>query len=42
MLTFVLALMLSIGQARTVHNPQILVVAALISMETFFSLRQKA
>jgi hypothetical protein len=38
MLTFVLALMLSIGEERTLHNPQILVVAILITIETIFSL----
>ena len=38
MLTFVLALILSIGRARTQHNPQILAVATLISIETMFSL----
>jgi hypothetical protein len=38
MLTFVLALVLSIGKARTLHNPQILIVATLISIETMFSL----
>ena len=38
MLTFVLALMLSIGRARTLHNAQILVVAILTSIETMFSL----
>ncbi|MGA9510027.1 MAG: hypothetical protein WBV55_15525 [Candidatus Sulfotelmatobacter sp.] len=42
MLTFILAVVLSIGQARTLHNPQILVVAALISMETIFSVRKNA
>jgi hypothetical protein len=42
MLTFVLALMLSIGEARTLHNPQILVVAILTSMETMFSLGKNA
>src|ERR1700683_792627 len=38
MLTFVLALVLSIGKARTLHNPQILIIATLISIETMFSL----
>jgi hypothetical protein len=38
MLTFVLALVLSIGKARTLHNPQILIIATLISIETTFSL----
>src|ERR1700684_3876274 len=38
MLTFVLALMLSIGKARTLHNPQILIIATLITIETMFSL----
>ncbi len=42
MFTFVLALMLSIGRARTLHNPQILVVAILISIETMFSLGKNA
>ena len=42
MLTFVLALMLSIGHARTVHNPQILVAAILIGFETMSSLRKNA
>jgi hypothetical protein len=41
-LTFVLALVLSIGHARTVHNPQILVVATLISIETMLSLGKNA
>jgi hypothetical protein len=34
--------MLSIGKARTLHNPQILVVAILISIETMFSLGKNA
>ncbi len=42
MLTFVLALMLSIGNARTLHNPQILVIATLVSIETIFSLGKNA
>ena len=36
-LTFVIALILSIGEARTLHNPQIIIVAALILAEATFS-----
>lgn len=37
-LTFVVALMLSIGHARTLQHPQIPLVAALLLIETVFSL----
>ncbi len=38
MLTFVVALMISIGKARTWGNPQIIVVGLLLIIETTFSL----
>lgn len=38
MLIFFLALMASIGRARTQANPQILLVSALLTAENFFSL----
>ncbi|MGB7603569.1 MAG: hypothetical protein WBM24_24940 [Candidatus Sulfotelmatobacter sp.] len=41
-LTLVVALMLSIGEARTLHNPQIIVVAILVFIETTFSLGTNA
>jgi hypothetical protein len=37
-LTFVVALMISIGEARTLRNPQIMLVAFLLIIETKFSL----
>jgi hypothetical protein len=42
MLTFVLALMLSIGRTRTLHNPQIIIVATLLLIELMFSLGKNA
>jgi hypothetical protein len=42
MLTFVVALLMSIGEARTLHNPQIIVVALLVIVETTFSLGKNA
>jgi uncharacterized membrane protein len=42
MLTFVTALILSIGKARTLHNPQIVAVGALILIELMFSLEKNA
>ncbi|MGB8583459.1 MAG: hypothetical protein WCD47_21755 [Candidatus Sulfotelmatobacter sp.] len=42
MLTFVLALMLSIGKARTLQHPQISVAAIVMCMETMFSLGKNA
>jgi hypothetical protein len=42
MLTFVVALMMSIGKARALHNPQIIVVAILVIVEMGFSLRKNA
>jgi hypothetical protein len=42
MLTFVVALMMSIGEARALHNPQIIVVALLVIVETTFSLGKNA
>ncbi|MGA8764676.1 MAG: hypothetical protein WB562_17535 [Candidatus Sulfotelmatobacter sp.] len=41
MLALALALMLSIGQTRTLANPQILLVAGLILAETVFSVGKK-
>jgi hypothetical protein len=38
MLVFAIALMASIGKARTLHNPQVPLVAALLLAETAFSL----
>jgi hypothetical protein len=37
-LTFVVALMISIGEARTLQHPQISIVGALLLAETLFSL----
>ena len=42
MLIFALTLMASIGQARTLANPQIVLVAALLAVETVFSLGKNA
>ncbi|MFZ0416693.1 MAG: hypothetical protein WAM04_01200 [Candidatus Sulfotelmatobacter sp.] len=42
MLTFVVALMMSIGEARSLHNPQIIVVAILVIVEMTFSLGKNA
>ncbi|MGA9393352.1 MAG: hypothetical protein WBV69_23185 [Candidatus Sulfotelmatobacter sp.] len=39
MLAFAIALMASIGKLRTLHNPQIPLVGALLLIETAFSLR---
>jgi hypothetical protein len=38
MLAFFAALMVSIGKATTLHNPQLLLVAVLLTAETMFSL----
>jgi len=38
MLVFMAVLMTSIGQARTVTNPQVVLVAVLLAVETAFSL----
>ena len=38
MLAFAIALMASIGQATTMRNPQILLVAGLLALEMLFSL----
>ncbi len=40
MLVFVIALMASIGQATTVRNPQLVLVAGLLVVETVFSLEE--
>jgi hypothetical protein len=40
MLVLAIALMLSIGQARTLANPQVVLVAGLLTVETVFSLRK--
>ncbi len=42
MLVFVVALMASIGQATTLRNPQLLLVAGLLVVETGFSLGRNA
>ncbi|MGA7909173.1 MAG: hypothetical protein WCA16_17340 [Candidatus Sulfotelmatobacter sp.] len=42
MLMLAVALVLSIGQARTLANPQILLVAGLLLVETVFSLGKNA
>jgi len=42
MLVFTAALMTSIGQARTLANPQIVLVAGLLAVETVFSLGRNA
>jgi hypothetical protein len=41
-LTLVVALVLSIGEARTLHKPQIIVAATLLFIETTFSLGKNA
>jgi hypothetical protein len=40
MLVLAIALVLSIGQARTLANPQVVLVAGLLTVETVFSLRK--
>lgn len=42
MLTFAIALMASIGKSRTMQHPQILLVGALLLVETAFSLRRNS
>ncbi|HEV3306175.1 MAG TPA: hypothetical protein VGZ91_07020 [Candidatus Sulfotelmatobacter sp.] len=42
MLTFVVALIMSIGKARVVQHPQIAVVGALVIVELMFSLGQNS
>jgi hypothetical protein len=42
MLAFAIALMASIGKSRTLHNPQVPLVAALLLIESAFSLRKNA
>jgi hypothetical protein len=42
MLVFAIALMVSIGKSRTLHNPQIPVLATLLVIETVFSLEKNA
>jgi len=42
MLVFAAALMMSIGQVRTLANPQIVLVAGLLAVETVFSLGKNA
>jgi hypothetical protein len=42
MLAFAIALMASIGKPRTLHNPQIPLVGALLLIETAFSVRKSA
>ena len=42
MLVFFAALMASIGQATTMRNPQLLLVAGLLTFQTVFSLRKNA
>jgi len=42
MLAFAIALMASIGKSRTLHNPQVPLVATLLLIETAFSLRKNA
>jgi hypothetical protein len=42
MLAFAIALMISIGQARTLANPQVPLVAGLILAQTAFSLGKNA
>jgi hypothetical protein len=41
-LTFIIALMISIGEARTLQHPQIVIVGALLLAETAFSLGKNA
>jgi hypothetical protein len=42
MLTFFIALMASIGRAKTLAHPQVVLVAFLLLLETMFSLRRNA
>ena len=42
MLTFVAALMISIGKPRTLQHPQIMIVATLVIVETKFSLGENS
>ncbi len=42
LLVFAIALMVSIGKSRTVHNPQIPLLASLLLIETAFSLEKNA
>jgi hypothetical protein len=42
LLVFAIALMVSIGKSRTLHNPQIPVLATLLLLETAFSLEKNA
>ena len=42
MLMFGIALMVSIGKSRTLHNPQVPLLAALLLVETAFSLGESA
>jgi hypothetical protein len=42
MLVFMIALVASIGRARTLHHPQTLLVGTLLLAETAFSMGQKA
>jgi hypothetical protein len=42
LLAFAIALMASIGKSRTLHNPQISVLATLLLIETAFSLEKNA
>jgi hypothetical protein len=42
MLTFFIALIASIGRAKTTAHPQVAVVAILLLLETMFSLRRSA
>ena len=42
MLTFVVALMISIGEARVLQHPQIMIVATLVIIEMKFSLGKNA
>ena len=41
-LVFAIALMMSVGQARTLANPQVVLVAGLLLVETAFSLGKNA
>jgi hypothetical protein len=42
MLVFAIALIVSIGKSRTLHNPQIPVLATVLLIETAFSLEKNA
>jgi len=42
MTVFVAALMASIGEAKTLGNPQVVVIFALLALETGFSFRKNA